>query len=168
MNTLNLTVNKALKGSRVYVDGKQIALKRNKDGSFAGTYTTDSSEAEVAVVKLSEVGGRLWFLWAMLFFVISCFGLFNAHYDRRCRTVSYRAVVKLNEVSNVRLEFNAFADGQRAAEFGSDCPIGISENIYGVDKQAKKRFKIISLVEALVWIALIISAAVLVVKLIIG
>lgn len=168
MNTLNLTVSKPFKGSRVYVDGRQIALKRNKDGTYGGVYTTDNSEAEVTVTKLSEIGGRLWFLWAMIFFVISVFGIFNAHYDRRCRTVNYSAVVKLKEDSHLRLEFNQFSDGQRAVNFGCDCPIGVKDNVYGVDTQAKKRFKIISLVEALVWIALIISTAVIVVFAIIG
>ncbi len=45
MNTLNLTVSKPFKGSRVYVDGRQIALKRNKDCTYGGVYTTDNSEA---------------------------------------------------------------------------------------------------------------------------
>ena len=168
MNTLNLTVDKMPKGCRVYVDGRQIELKRNKNGAYCGVYRTDKAEAEVCVYKFSEVGTSFWFLWAMLFFVISCFGIFNAHYDRKCRTVGYRSVLKLNEDNSLRLEFNRFADGQSAVMFGSDCPIGISENIYGVDRQAKKRYKIITLVEVLFWLALIVAAALIVVFVVIG
>lgn len=168
MNTLNLTVSKLIKGCRVYADGRQIALKRNKDGTFGGVYTTDRDEAEVTVVKLSEFGCKLWFLWAMLFFVISCFGIFNAHYDNPYITVNYRSAVKLGGQNSLRLEFNGFAEGQPALAQQSDCPIENSVNIFGLDKQAKKRRKIVILTEVFLWLALIVIVAIIVIKKVIG
>lgn len=168
MNTLNLTVSRMIKGCRVYADGRQIALKRNKDGTFGGVYTTENDEAEITVVKLSEFGGKLWFLWAMLFFVISCFGIFNAHYDGRYITVNYRSVVKLSGQNSLRLEFNVFSEGQPALMAQSDCPTENSVNLFGLDKQARKRRKILTWIEVLLWIALIVIVAITVIKKVIG
>ncbi len=168
MNTLNLKVGRMIKGCRVYVDGRQIALKRNKDGTLGGVYTTDRDEAEVTVVKLGEFGGSLWFIWAMLFFVISCFGIFNAHYDRRNITVNYRSVVRLSGQNCLRLEFNNFNEGQPALAYQSDCPVEIETNLFGLDRQAAKRRKILTWIEVFMWLALIVLVAILVVKAIIG
>ena len=168
MNTLSLIVDKMNYGCRVYADGKQVELKRTKEGLYRGVYSTESDTVELTVIKVSEFGGKLWFLWAMLFFVISCFGIFNSRYDGRYTTVNFRSVVRLNGQNNMRLEFNPFNEGQPAVRYGSDCPTECQVNFYGIDRQAKKRRKLVTVPEVLLWIALIIFVAITVIKLIIG
>lgn len=168
MNTLSLTVDKMNYGCRVYANGSPVELKRTKEGLYRGLYSTESDVVELTVVKVSEFSGKLWFLWAMLFFVISCFGIFNAHYDGRYTTVNFRSEVRLNGQNNMRVEFNPFAEGQPAVRYGSDCQIENVVNLYGIDRQARKRRKLVTLTEVFLWLALIIFVAIAVVKSIIG
>ncbi|MDE7379679.1 MAG: hypothetical protein K2N14_01380, partial [Clostridia bacterium] len=160
MNTLNLTVDKMYKGCRVYADGRQVELKRTPEGLYRGWCATEKDRIELTVIKVSEFGGPCWFLWAMLFFIISGFGIFNAHYDGRYTTVNYQAVVYLNGENNMRLEFNRFAEGQPAVKYGSDCPLENKVNVYGIDREAKKRRKIVTWIEVFLWIALIVFVAI--------
>ncbi|MDE7087632.1 MAG: hypothetical protein K2O67_05520 [Clostridia bacterium] len=168
MNTLTLTIGNMPKGCRVYADGKQIELEKNATGGLIGQYCTEKDTAEIIVSKVPEVACRFWFLWAMLFFIISCFGIFNSRYEKKGHTVQYRASVKLNTITNMRLEFNLLAEGQRAVSCGSDGEVEEYENIFYTDLKAKKRFKLLTLAEVFLWLALIAILAVVIVKKIIG
>lgn len=168
MNTLKLTVANAVRDCRFYIDGKQIALERGANGVQTAVWNTEREEAEIEIYKISELNGRLWFLSAIFFFVISCFGIFNSRYDKRCISVRYKAIVRLGQNTDLRLEFNRFAEGQPALSCFCDSSAEERENCFFTDKQAKKRFKLLTVVEVFLWLALIAVVAAFVIKAIIG
>ena len=71
--------------------------------------------------------------------------------------------MRLNGENSLRLEFNRFAEGQPAVLYGSDCPIVNNANIYGFDRQAKKRRRLLTLAEAFLWVALIITVVLIII-----
>lgn len=170
MNTVNLSYvpEPTFKNPTVMIDGKAINFKKQKNGSFAATYETNCDSAELSVCKVQEAGGKLWFLWAFLFFVIGFFGIFDPRYDYRCRAVDYKIKLNSNEVTNLKLHYIKFAEGGRAIDCVRDCPAEETANRYYTDMKAKKRLKIFKIIKPFIWLALIAVSVYAIVKAIIG
>lgn len=161
MNTVNITAARFPSDAYVFLDGKPVKLEGKDYLNRTATYQTESDVVEVTVKKVSEIGGKLWFLWAILFFFISVFGIFNPHYDKRYQTINYTQKFKLSGNNSIRLEINRFGNGLPAITCTNDCPAYKEvENAFGIDAVAKKRFKILTAVEVLIWIAAVVGVAV--------
>lgn len=169
MKTINLSISGAIiKDAVVAVDGNVLRFKKQKGGERTCTYTTEKDSAELTVTRANELGGKLWFLWAMLFFIISVFGIFNSKYDKRGTEINYKSRLTLGETTSVNLKFNRFKNGERAIECTSDNEVAEEENAYSQDTKTKKRVKILTAVEVLIWLAAVAGAVYLVLHWVIG
>lgn len=168
MNTLIISATGNSRDAIISVDGEPVKLGRLKGGGRGCAYLTDRSEVELTVTKVSEVSGRFWFLWNMLFFIISCFGIFCGRYDKSGICINYRLRLRLNGQDNVQLQFNRFAEGAPAISGSGTCAAEETENVYYTDYQAKKRFKLLTLTKVLLWLVLVAVIIAVVIKKIIG
>ena len=89
---------------------------------------------------------KLWWLYAILSFIVSVFGIFNPPYDRKCISMDCSFIVKLKDVNNINIKFNSLSSS------------GFEEikNEYTVDKIAKRRWIILLIARILAWIGIAI------------
>lgn len=156
MNTLELKVfgNKRMQ-TELEIDGNTIPIKKNSLGNIDYVYTTESDTAEIRLTKTLELNGPLWFLMSALFYLVSIFGLFDAHYDRKCQQINYRVIVFLTGTNALKIKMRPFALNKKATETVYDGEIEEIENTYCIDTQAKKRRRIVVALRFLPWLALV-------------
>lgn len=169
MNVINLTIKPAnFKNYTVMLDGQVMKLKKNNRGDYCCRYETQNDNVDLTICKVFELHAKLWWLWAILFYIIGFLGIFSAGHDRKCQSVSYRLNTKLNPQSNVMLTFLPFMEGRPAVQCAVDCYATEMQNVYYVDRLAKKRRKLLAIPYLLLWILGIAAAVILVYKVFLG
>ena len=159
MNEVNIKVTGGIKLNPViFVDGKQLKVKKNQFGSLQATYTTDKDSIDLQIFKYLELSGKFWFLFAILFFIISVLGILNPLYDQKCIVIDCHYVVKVKEKTDVNIIFKNMVDQGQAVEIKTENEVEEIKNIYYVDKKVKKRWIILIVTQVCVWVALIITA----------
>ena len=162
MNTLNLKlIGTARVNPTVLIDGKPAKLKKNEFGGFSCSYNTENSKAKVEIYKYLEISGKYWFLVQFFFFLISILGIFNPRLDKKCIVLDCSFDIDLNETNNVTFKFNQLKDEGEAVTIEGDCNVDTISNSYFVDKQAKKRMKILRIAEIFTWVAVIAVVAII-------
>lgn len=162
MNNLNLIIeDKSSLEPVVFIDNSIVETRRN-NRDINISYQTDKSEIEVSICRYLELSNKLWWLFALFFFVISIFGIFNPHYDKKCIQIDYKFKVKLKENSEIRIDVQKI--GTKAIAIESNCEYEISSNFLSVDKRAKKRLRTIKFLEVLAWIGIVIVGIFLIVN----
>lgn len=154
-------------GSRLFVDGKETRVKRNKRGVSEVFVGTENDTAEIRIVNIFD--GQLqfwkWFLITFVCWIISVFGLFDSVSNGKGRTVDLNLGVKTAEDAFLALKFNAYRNDKPAAAITeTNTEINEVSNRYYTDKRAKKRnkfykiWRIFSVVAAAIVLIVIISA----------
>ena len=166
MNKINLKVmginSKVL--PKIFVDGQVIKCKKNEFGSYQTQIETEKSEIEIIITRKLELRAKLWWLYALISFVVSLFGILEPFYDRKCIAIDCRFKVKINAENNINLRFNSLKSNGKAVVIETENEFEEIKNEYNVDKIAKKRFIILLIIKLLVWIALAIVIAMLIAK----
>ena len=158
MNTLHINLTGLRSNFRPYlvIDGKNIPYETNTTGSYDAVYTTDKDSANILVYKYLEIRGKLWWLMSLLFFFVSVFGIFDSRYDKKCIVAHLEYNVRLQGENHMQLAFYPPHDKLRAADAAGDFPaFEEKQNIFYIDKIAKKRQRIMLAVKLLIWVALI-------------
>lgn len=168
MNEINFKMRiGAISNPTVTVDGE--AVKFEKSGSdYVGNFKTDKDTVELEIFRYHEMSGKLWWLFSLLFFIVSVFGIFDMRLDRHGICIKYKSILHLKEKSEVSLSFNRPIDGKKAVECRCDCEAEQVDNAFYTDKTIKKRMKIMLAVKIVLWIALLAGIVVGVVFGIIG
>lgn len=160
MYTLILSLNPHRKlPVTVFADGNALKFKKKKNG-YECEYVTPNKDVNIDVRTVSEVNSKWWWLTSLLFFFFSCFGIFDAHYDKKCTRVKYSATVTLseNEINVLTVKYNPVSAGFKCVECKGNCTVQETENIYYIDDNAKKRLKKLRLIKALSWVGLVLAA----------
>lgn len=145
------------------VDGKQVKLVEDKFGGFDATVETENSQVEVEVSRVLEHSGKLWWLYSILSFIVSLFGIFEPRYDKKCVAINCKLKVNLNETCELKLKFNPFSSS-KACEIETQCEYIEISNEYYVDKTAKRRWRLSVVFKVIAWVAIIVAAVVLIAK----
>lgn len=141
----------------VKLDDKPVKPKLNGSGNLTCDYQTENDSVNVKVYRLIDVGGPLWFITQLFFFIIGIFGLFGIHRKERCFAIDFEADVELRDANAVTLSFDRASDGARAVEIATELPVRELKNSYFIDAKAKKTYKALKIVK--VFLALGIVAA---------
>ena len=141
----------------VLVDGEVISCKKNEFGSYEVNIQTEKDEIEVAISRELELKSKLWWLYALISFIVSVFGIFNPSYDRKCISIECLFNLKLSEENNtIKIKFNTLSTSGKAVTVeGSDNCEEI-KNEYSIDKTAKRRRIALLIIEIIVWIGVAI------------
>ena len=167
MKTLNLKLTGLSAKARpiIKVDGEILQAKKNDFGSFEASLQTEKTAVEIEIARENELLAKFWWLYALISFLVSIFGIFEPPYDRKCIVIDYKTVVQLGEGnSELTIKFNNLSSSGRACEIETSCQIEEVANEYRVDKKAKTRWRIILAVKILFWIAAAILIGILISK----
>ncbi len=140
----------------IYVDNKYVKCKINEFGSYEANIQTEKDEIEIAFTRELELKSKLWWLYALISFIVSIFGIFEPPYDRKCISIDCLFKIKLKEENNIKIKFNTMTTTGRAVEIETENNFEEIKNEYNIDKIAKRRWIILLVVKLVCWIALAI------------
>ncbi len=140
----------------IYVDNKYVKCKINEFGSYEVNIQTEKDEIEIAFTRELELKSKLWWLYALISFIVSIFGIFEPPYDRKCISIDCLFKIKLKEENNIKIKFNTMTTTGRAVEIETENNFEEIKNEYNIDKIAKRRWIILLVVKLVCWIALAI------------
>ena len=60
----------------VMIDGQRVNYKKNEFEGYDLNYQTEKEEIEVEIYRYLELKGKLWWLYALISFIVSIFGIF--------------------------------------------------------------------------------------------
>ena len=141
----------------IKVDGQIIKAKKNEFNSYEADYNTDNDNVEISIERNLELNAKLWWLYVIISFIISIFVLFEPPYDKKCIVIDCKFNVKLNDTNEIKLKFNTMNSQGKAVEIETQNQVDEIKNEYYVDKKAKTKRNIITLIKILIWIVLIIG-----------
>lgn len=158
---LKLTGGASLGDVEVRVDGQPIQFKKNEFSNVMSTYQTDHDIVRIEIYRMLDIGGPLWFITQLFFFLISLFGILDIHRKEKCIIINFAMDVTLEEVSHVTLKGNPPKIDAKAIDVETDVKIDEISNLYQLDNEARKKMKWLRIAKALV--AVITIAIILVV-----
>lgn len=100
----------------IFIDDQYVKCKKNEFGSYETDFQTEKDEIKIAFSRELELKSKLWWLYAILSFIVSVFGIFNPPYDRKCISMDCSFIVKLKDVNNINIKFNSLSSSGRAVE----------------------------------------------------
>lgn len=140
----------------IFIDDQYVKCKKNEFGSYETDFQTEKDEIKIAFSRELELKSKLWWLYAILSFIVSVFGIFNPPYDRKCISMDCSFIVKLKDVNNINIKFNSLSSSGRAVEVETKTSFEEIKNEYTVDKIAKRRWIILLIARILAWIGIAI------------
>ena len=140
----------------IFIDDQYVKCKKNEFGSYETDFQTEKDEIKIAFSRELELKSKLWWLYAILSFIVSVFGIFNPPYDRKCISMDCSFIVKLKDVNNINIKFNSLSSSGRAVEVATETSFEEIKNEYTVDKIAKRRWIILLIARILAWIGIAI------------
>lgn len=140
----------------IFIDDQYVKCKKNEFGSYETDFQTEKDEIKIAFSRELELKSKLWWLYAIISFIVSVFGIFNPPYDRKCISMDCSFIVKLKDVNNINIKFNSLSSSGRAVEVETETSFEEIKNEYTVDKIAKRRWIILLIARILAWIGIAI------------
>ena len=140
----------------IFIDDQYVKCKKNEFGSYETDFQTEKDEIKIAFSRELELKSKLWWLYAILSFIVSVFGIFNPPYDRKCISMDCSFIVKLKDVNNINIKFNSLSSSGRAVEVETETSFEEIKNEYTVDEIAKRRWIILLIARILAWIGIAI------------
>ncbi len=150
----------------VCFDDKPVNFKKNEFGSLICKYHTENNKVNIKAFGMLDVGGIVWFITQIFFFLISVFGIFDIHRKEKCMVFNFETEVDLKEENKITLQLNSPQENGQAIDVQTDLTNREISNRYYLDTKAKKTLKILRLTKIFLTLAIVITAiAVLMIKL---
>lgn len=161
MNEILIRISSVLyNNSSVLVNGKREKFNPNGRGSYELNVQADDS-TEIQIVRRHELLSPMWLFWGLLFFIISCFGIFDVPYSKKS-ALSCKVKVSPSAGGVVQFTPNNKKDGTAVLVETSNCAVDVLENTLD-DTIIKKRRKALRIIKLLLWLALIVAIILIVV-----
>ena len=148
----------------IKVDDQIVVCKKNQFGSFETNIQTEKDEVELSLTRNLELKAKLWWLYALVSFIVSIFGIFEPFYDRKNISIDCKFKIKLNDTNDIKVKFNSLTSQGKAVEIETTNEFEEIINEYKIDKQAKKRWIILLILKIIIWIALAILIGYFIIK----
>lgn len=169
MNKLVLKLmNPQHNGTIVYVDNKIITPQKDKNGHEIYEYETNGSTVDVSLYKYLEVNSPAYFLWQILFFFVSIFGIFDKRPDKGCVILKYHSTITLDGGTEIIMRVNKNKKDVTAVQLEGAQHVVEHENIRMTDKKAKKKLKGLRITKFFLFVAFVIGIIFLVTSIIGG
>ena len=153
MNVLDLKLTGAPAGTVIRIDGAPLKTRKNKFKNGEARYETEKNSVRIEAFRYADVGGAVWFVLQLVFFLISIFGIFDMRRREKCIKPCFAADVALTGADVVTLKANHPRAGQRAFEIQTDARINELSNEYYLDGKEKKKLKALLVAKILVAVA---------------
>ena len=148
----------------IIVDDQYVQCKKNEFGSYEANIETEKDEIKIAFTRELELKSKLWWLYAIISFIVSVFGIFNPPYDRKCISMNCIVNIKLKDTNEIKIKFNSLSSTGKAVELETENTFEEIKNELYIDKIVKKRWIILLIVRILAWIGLAILLGWLIAK----
>lgn len=148
----------------IIVDDQYVKCKKNEFGSYEANIETEKDEIKIAFTRELELKSKLWWLYAIISFIVSVFGIFNPPYDRKCISMNCIFNIKLKDINEIKIKFNSLSSTGKAVELETENTFEEIKNEFYIDKIVKKRWIILLIVRILAWIGLAILLGWLIAK----
>lgn len=155
---IKLTGVQTLGETIVKIDDKPIKLKKNEFGNLICKYQTNNDRVNIKVFRMLDVGGPLWFITQLFFFLISIFGIFDVHHKERCMIIDFETEVELKEENKITLQLNSPQENEKAVALQTNLTYEELSNKYLLDMKAKKTLKGLRLTKIFLTLAIIITS----------
>lgn len=152
---IKLTGQQNLGEITINIDDKPVQFKKNNFGNLVCKYQTENDKVNIKIARMLDVGGVLWFITQLLFFVISIFGILDIHHKQKCFVIDFEADVELKEESKILLQLNTPREDDKAISIETDLSVQEITNKVFVDKKAKKTLKILTISKIILALAII-------------
>ncbi len=140
-----------------HLDGQFVKFKKNEFGTHIVNYTTDKDEVELTLTKTLEISSKWWFLWAILYFFISLFGILDSGYPKDFVVVDCKYILKLDkDLNKFTIKSGANKDGKQIAVESENEMQEVVNNSY-FDKKLKRRWVVLLVAKLLVWLGMVIG-----------
>lgn len=144
--------------AEITVNGQKQSFTNNGKGSYELTVNADES-VEITIERRHELSSSLWLLWGLLYFVISCFGIFDVPYSKRMPLI-FKASITSEGGGVAQFNPSIKKDGKAVAVACKNCVVEEKENSLN-EALVKKRRKTLTVIKLLLWLALIAVVAVI-------
>ncbi len=141
----------------ILLDNQEIFFKRKENVFFYET-EINKEEVDLKIFNVNEFEHKFWIIFAILFYLITIFGIFNSKYDKSGIKLNYTGKIKMEASSDLTIEINTFAKGRNPVNIQSNCEIIEKENTVYIEQKIKKRFKLFLILKVLFWITIIFLA----------
>lgn len=141
MSKLSLKVNGLPKDVLIKIDNKKVKLKKNSFGNLGCEYSTDNQNVKITLQKFLEINNKFWWLWQIVYFVISIFGIFDYRLDKQCYVIDCEFDVQVSENTTLTLRYDGKTGKEKALQIETDANVTEIKNQFYVDENAKKRMK---------------------------
>ena len=140
-----------VKNAILSVDGKTVKAKHNEFGGQTANIQTENSSIKIHVESLLELQSPLWFFTNIFFFLISFFGIFDIKPTKNFTVVDYDATFTLVDgENNIALTIDSNKAQKVLAE--TICQVEEHQNKLEIDKNLKKRKRILTISKILTFI----------------
>lgn len=150
----------------VMIDGQRVNYKKNEFEGYDLNYQTEKEEIEVEIYRYLELKGKLWWLYALISFIVSVFGIFEPPYDKKCIVIDCKYTFKLQEQNDIKIRFQTLKSEGKCVEVETNLEMQELKNSYYVDKDLKKRWAIILAFKIVCWVLILVLVIILISKLI--
>lgn len=161
MNKLTLKIKAVQKGTFVYVDDKQQTYKKDRFSNRIYTLFTEKKQISLKIYKYQDLNTKYWWLYEIMYFFLSIFGLFDIKGKQNYYVIKYEALIDLNEETNVDLAYD-YKAGQAFKQIKTNTELHEVQNQKQISKQAKKRSKIVLWSRIAVWVVLAIVVGIII------
>ncbi len=131
------------------VDGKKLLFKKNKK-RYEAVVETEKTEVDFTVKRYTHLQTRFWWLWEMLFYLATLFGILDMHGDaKKCLQSACR--LTLTSAADMTYQFilNSPGRGKKVVRYEDGSPVEEKENLYFVNPALEKRKKGLTVFKAL-------------------
>lgn len=154
----------------VFYRGEALDIRREKGKEYVEFDVQEGEDYTLEFVKQSEFSRPMWFVYAVIFWIIGIMGFFTPKFSKNTFSLNCKMTAKATSYP-LTLFFNVsnpkYAPGVALKVVGVG-EVLFEDEKYVVDKTAKTRRKIYSLLSGVARLAIIAIVAVAIVKKIIG
>lgn len=155
MKEVNIKIMGDARDTVLFADGERLNLKKNEFHNYACKYATEKDRIKIELYRELDVGGVLWFITQLFFFVISIFGIFDTHIKRSAVVFDFSAEVDIPDSGDICLKLNRRSESGQAVTLETAFNAQESANEYYVDEKARKTFKLLRIAKVLTAIAVV-------------
>lgn len=153
--------NKIPPYTTILADNKPLKFESasQKSTQITTVINTNNPEIDIKIIKYSTLGTKLWFLYELIFFFISFFGIFEM-YERNSLIVDCCCNFKINSTqdSTVNLTLLPVITNAKVVKFDEENNISIISNDYILNEKLKKRKKISKTIKCLIITSIFLCA----------
>ncbi|MBR1925679.1 MAG: hypothetical protein IJ837_02365 [Clostridia bacterium] len=155
MNRLKLTIKSPPKNLCVEIDGEVFEPEKNDFSNYCYSVETEKETMKIVITRFLELETKFWWLWQILYFFVSLFGILDLKQENRQLKILYSAEVELNGDNFIDLIINK--SGDKAVNIlNTNAEIKETENKLEKSKTAIKRKKIIKYSKIVAWILIFV------------